>query len=1423
MSADSAFYTYAWDSAPGSLSVDGDLAGEGLGRPFFVEFSETGSGHPSGYTFGWVRNDDDTLYVALDFVPDNTMDGEKDYATVYVRSPQTLKVLKTFRVSMPEQSWGRPGFVYTPRAVYQHKVYEFAIPLHELDLDDISPGTPFDQAHGKALELAFAAYGTAAPPAPLYPGWLDATFAGDGILTTTVGSDSFGEAVALQPDGKIVVAGESDNNFALVRYTVSGTLDSNFGSGGVITTDFGNGSSDTIYAVAIQDDGKIVVAGENSGWYLALARYNWDGSPDDSFGRVGYRVNTDIGPSDDTAQGLALEPDGDIVAVGYSRSGGRWRFALARYGLHNCWATIDGSTVYSSVNALAVQQAVDAASPGDTVKVAGDCAGVQERGGLMQVVYVSRSLTLQGGYTTTNWSTPDPDVYPTTLDAQGRGRVALVIETAATLEYLHLTGGDATATDDGNGGGIAAYASVLTVSHSTLVSNSAQFGGGLVNNAAQVILQATVISDNVAQDSGAGIANTGEMVLTAVTLTHNVAAADGGGIINYGVLTLSNSYVVSNTAAYGGGIYNHGATLTLNDDNQVWDNRATENGGGIYNDSRGSAALVTLNDNTQVVGNVADVNGGGIFNDEGELILNASSQVIGNTAQNNEGGGIFNDGWGSGNARTTLNDNSAVNANQALEKGGGISNLGGTVTLTGNSQVSGNTAGVKGGGINNEDDNDQGVTLVLYDNSQIVGNTARYGGGLYNDDDGGGATITLNDDSQVWNNRAIINGGGIYNDNLGGVAPVSLNHNTRVVSNTADNDGGGIFNDEGALSLNASSQVISNTAQDDGGGIYNDGQDLGNATITLNTNSAVNANQAADNGGGIHNREGTVALTGASQVSSNTAAFQDGGINNDDNGGWGATLTMQGNSQVAGNTAAYGGGIFNDDDGGGATLTLNDDSQVWNNRATLEGGGIFNNARGGAALVHLNHNAQVVSNTAEYGGGIANVESALTLNDNSRVISNTANFGGGIYNWGGFVPATVILDGNSQVRGNQATADGGGAFVYSSTLILAGGAILSNSAGSDGGGVYVDATTAVFSQTGGTVGYNTAHDTGGGIYVNAGQGVWRRGSVISNTAAYNGGGIYIKDGSHSVEGSAFSGNQALSCKGGGIYNRATLTVDGSTFAANSAGSDCYGGGGTFNSGMLTVTNSTFSGNRSGKYDGGIGNEGSLSTLTIINSTFSDNESSGGGGVDIFGGILRLQNTIIANSVADSDCANSSGTIATDVNNLIEDGSCNPALSGDPLLGPLADNGGPLTGSGQTLQTMALLPGSPALDQIPAGVDGCGTSITSDQRGVVRPQGDNCDIGAYEAEYFTLTVSLAGSGSGSVSGSGINCGEDCSAGYPDSTVVTLTASADNGSTFSRWSGDLTGTVSPAAITMTRDMSLCVGAAISRARPARLASP
>ena len=149
MSEGSAFYSYTLGSRPGGLTIDGDIAETAAAEPFFKEYCATGSGHPSGFIYGWVMNDEENLYVALDFTPDNTMDGDKDYAKVYVN---TAGGLKEFKVSVPETTWGVPGFTYTDKVNYQHKVYEFKIPLSELGA----------QA-GEQLQLAFAAYGTAAP------------------------------------------------------------------------------------------------------------------------------------------------------------------------------------------------------------------------------------------------------------------------------------------------------------------------------------------------------------------------------------------------------------------------------------------------------------------------------------------------------------------------------------------------------------------------------------------------------------------------------------------------------------------------------------------------------------------------------------------------------------------------------------------------------------------------------------------------------------------------------------------------------------------------------------------------------------------------------------------------------------------------------------------------------------------------------------------------------------------------------------------------------------------------------------------------------------------------------------------------------------------------------------------------------------
>ena len=143
-------------------------------------------------------------------------------------------------------------------------------------------------------------------------------------------------AVAVQPDGRIVAAGSAANSatFAVVRYLRDGALDPSFGNGGVVRTDFGP-YQDAAYAVAIQSDGDIVAAGveganrPNSS--IALARYLPDGTPDPAFG-TGGKVTTPVSPKDDEADGVRIESGGDIVvAGGAGLNGTNPDFVVLRY------------------------------------------------------------------------------------------------------------------------------------------------------------------------------------------------------------------------------------------------------------------------------------------------------------------------------------------------------------------------------------------------------------------------------------------------------------------------------------------------------------------------------------------------------------------------------------------------------------------------------------------------------------------------------------------------------------------------------------------------------------------------------------------------------------------------------------------------------------------------------------------------------------------------------------------------------------------------------------------------------------------------------------------------------------------------------------------------------------------------------------
>ncbi|MBZ0206528.1 MAG: T9SS type A sorting domain-containing protein [Flavobacteriales bacterium] len=193
-------------------------------------------------------------------------------------------------------------------------------------------------ASGNDLDFAVARYNT--------DGSLDNSFSADGKVTTDFGSlYDYGRSVAIQPDGKIVVAGNSDNgtdlDFAIVRYNTDGTLDNSFSGDGKVTTDFGSGD-DIGRSVAIQPDGKIVVAGDASNGTdddLALARYNTDGSLDNSFSADG-KLTTAFGTGDGSGSAVAIQVDGKIVVAGYASNGTDDDLALTRY---NTNGTLDNS------------------------------------------------------------------------------------------------------------------------------------------------------------------------------------------------------------------------------------------------------------------------------------------------------------------------------------------------------------------------------------------------------------------------------------------------------------------------------------------------------------------------------------------------------------------------------------------------------------------------------------------------------------------------------------------------------------------------------------------------------------------------------------------------------------------------------------------------------------------------------------------------------------------------------------------------------------------------------------------------------------------------------------------------------------------------------------------------------------------------
>ncbi|MDO8617188.1 MAG: choice-of-anchor Q domain-containing protein [Dehalococcoidia bacterium] len=346
------------------------------------------------------------------------------------------------------------------------------------------------------------------------------------------------------------------------------------------------------------------------------------------------------------------------------------------------------------------------------------------------------------------------------------------------------------------------------------------------------------------------------------------------------------------------------------------------------------------------------------------------------------------------------------------------------------------------------------------------------------------------------------------------------------------------------------------------------------------------------------------------------------------------------------------------------------------------------------------------------------------------------------------VAGAVAISGLT-IRNGSADGDGGGILhggIFPVPIPQAGdltltSVVVTGNAGDDGGGISSAFAShgSVLTITNSAVNDNQAGNSGG--IVSSTNMVVTNSTIINNVAG-SAGGIFVGGYTALVlTDSTVKDNRATTGAGGGIMNSGSATITGSTISGNTATTN---GGGIWASpfsGALILTNSTVSGNSARGEGGGImiSSAGGAFAAGLFNSTIAFNTADsdgdgfgGGGGIANGGPAASLKHTIIARnadlrSPSAPDCA---GELDSQGHNLIQDPAC--PISGafitgqDPLLGPLADNGGPT-------QAHALLPGSAAID---AG-DNAGCPAT-DQRGYGRPvDGDGngsavCDIGAYEA-------------------------------------------------------------------------------------------
>jgi hypothetical protein len=305
-------------------------------------------------------------------------------------------------------------------------------------------------------------------------------------------------------------------------------------------------------------------------------------------------------------------------------------------------------------------------------------------------------------------------------------------------------------------------------------------------------------------------------------------------------------------------------------------------------------------------------------------------------------------------------------------------------------------------------------------------------------------------------------------------------------------------------------------------------------------------------------------------------------------------------------------------------------------------------------------------------------------------------------------------------KGSTAAGARTGGIRNQGNLTVASSSFFDNDAkpGNWDGGAILNEVGGVLSLVGCTFTGNTARD--GGAVVNNGTANIADCTFSSNSGIGSGGAL-VSSGSLTVTGSTFASNTSADRSGGIYVSGGTATISGCTLNGNSG----YWGGALYTAGtVVDVANCTIAANGATQDGGGLYVGGGMTNL--VNCTFFSNTAVGGPGILNGGGTLNMTNTIVAGPQTPL-C---SGGLLTNKANLIQDGTCSPAMSGDPLLAALGSYGGPT-------QTIPLLPGSPAIDVGDFAACSAAPVSALDQRGIVRSFGGGCDLGAFESRQFTF--------------------------------------------------------------------------------------